>query len=179
MTVPLPRPYGRATSAAAAGDLLYLGTGERFEITVHDTTGRLVRSVRIPAAPDTLPREAVDSYRTQVRRRVERGDSGLAARALAGALDHAPYPATLPAYERMLVAPDGVLWVLDAAPMTRESVTWRVFDAKGRWLGVVPMPARLVVHEIGQDYVLGVWTDDDGGAEIRLYGIVRPAADSR
>ena len=179
MTVPLPRPYGRATSAAAAGDLLYVGTGERFEITVHDTTGRLVRSVRVPMVLDSLPREAVDSYQARVRRRIERGDSGLADRALAGALERAPYPATVPAYERVMVAPDGVLWVLDAAPMTRESVTWRVFDADGRWLGVVPMPARLVVHEIGQDYVLGVWSGDDGGKEIRLYEIVRPAADSR
>lgn len=172
MLVPLPRPYGRATSAVAAGDLVYVGTGERFEITVHDTTGRLTRVVRIPAVLDSLPAEAVDSYQARVRRRIERGDSGLADRALAGALAKAPYPRMVPAYERVLVAPDGVMWVLDAAPMTRESVTWRVFDAEGRWLGVVPMPARLVVHEIGRDYVLGMWSEDDGGREVRVYGIV-------
>lgn len=173
MLVPLPRPYGRATSAVAAGNLLYVGTGERFEVTVHDTTGRLVRVVRVPTVLDTLTAEAVDSYEARVRRRIEKGDSGLAERALAGALAHVPYPRTVPAYERVLAAPDGVIWVLDAAPLTRESVTWRVFDAEGRWLGVVAMPARLVVHEIGRDYVLGLWADDDGDDEVRVYAVRR------
>lgn len=173
MIVPLPRPYGRATSAAAAGDRLYIGTGEQYEVTVHDTTGRLVRVVRIPTVPDSLTPEAVDSFRARVRRRVERGDTALADRALEAALDQAPYPATVPAYERLMVAPDGVIWVLDAAPMTRRSVIWRVFDAGGRWLGIVPMPARFIVHQIGTDYVLGTWAEDDGGHEVRLYGIER------
>lgn len=176
MLVPLPRPYGRATSAAVGGNLLYVGTGERFEVAVHDTTGRLVRLVRIPAVADSLPRAAVDSYQARVRRRVEQGDSSAADRALLGALERAPYPATVPAYERIVADPDGMLWVLDAAPMTREAVTWRVFDPSGRYLGIVPMPSRFVVHEIGRDYVLGVWTADDGGREVRLYPIERPSA---
>ena len=70
-----------------------------------------------------------------------------------------------------------VVFALAIGPLVQ--VALRVFDPEGRWLGRVPMPARLVVHEIGQEYVLGVWADDDGGEEIRLYGIVRPAADSR
>lgn len=175
MMVPLPRPYGRATSAAVGGDRLFVGTGERFEIAVYDTAGRIVRLVRIPVVADSLPRAAVDSYQARVRRRVAEGDSSAADLALLGALERAPYPERVPAYERLLAAPDGTLWVLDAAPMTRETVTWRVFHSSGRYLGIVPVPARFVVHEVGSDYVLGVWTADGGRREIRLYQIQKPA----
>lgn len=180
MLVPMPLPYGRTTSAATAGNQLYVGTGERYEIAVFDTTGALVRVVRVPVEPDSLTGAAADSYVARMRSRVPPGDSVSADRALADALEHAPFPRRLPAYERVLVDSSGVIWVLDAMPVTRESVTWRVFAADGRYLGVVPMPSRLVVHEIGTDYVLGLWSSDDGGREVRMYRIQKPvrAADT-
>lgn len=169
IVAPLPRPYGRSTTIAAAGDRFHVGTADRFEIAVRDTAGTLLRLVRIGATRDSLTPEAIDSHQARVRRRVEMGDSSSAALALLRALDHVPYPAMLPAYERLLADPEGRLWVLDPAPLTREAVGWQVFDSAGRHLGVVPMPSRLMVHEIGRGYVLGVWTDDAGSREIRTY----------
>jgi hypothetical protein len=176
LLVPLPRPYGLATTAVAAGERLYVGTGERYEIAVHDTAGRLVRVFGIPLVPDSLTPAAVDSFRVRARRRAAAADSSSPEWLLAQAMERAPFPSHVPAYERFLVDPDGAVWVLDAAPVTREAVTWRIFAPDGGYLGIVPMPARLVVHEIGRDYVLGVWTDDEGGQSVRLHRIERGAA---
>jgi len=56
-----------------------------------------------------------------------------------------------------------------------------VFDADGVWLGRVALPPglpwlrghnlRYPILEIGRDYVLGVWVDDLGVEQVRLYRI--------
>jgi hypothetical protein len=48
-----------------------------------------------------------------------------------------------------------------------------VFDAGGRWLGDVAMPARFVPLEIGADYVLGRSRDADGVVRAVMYRLDR------
>jgi hypothetical protein len=49
-----------------------------------------------------------------------------------------------------------------------------VFDASGRWLGEVAMPARFIPLEIGADYVLGRSRDTDNVTRAVMYRIVKP-----
>ena len=53
---------------------------------------------------------------------------------------------------------------------------WRVFDRTGRWSGTVTMPARFNPMDIGSDYVLGLWRDEDDVEHVRLYRLMKPAA---
>ena len=46
---------------------------------------------------------------------------------------------------------------------------WNVYDPSGRYLGKVTTPARFAVAEIGEDYVLGGWRDEDDVDHIRMY----------
>ena len=46
---------------------------------------------------------------------------------------------------------------------------WSVFDAQGRWLGDVTLPARFSPMDIGADYVLGVARDEDGVETVAMY----------
>jgi hypothetical protein len=48
-----------------------------------------------------------------------------------------------------------------------------VFDAGGRWLCDVTMPAHFTPMEIGADYVLGVASDADGVETVVRYGLDR------
>lgn len=69
----------------------------------------------------------------------------------------------------------GNLWVQDYRPF-RERVDreWSVFDEPGRYLGQVVMPAGLPIHEIGEDYVLGHWTDELDVEYIVMHRLEKP-----
>jgi hypothetical protein len=51
---------------------------------------------------------------------------------------------------------------------------WRVFDPSGIWLGTVTLPARFNPMDIGKDYVLGLWRDEDDVEHIRIYRLRKP-----
>lgn len=76
-----------------------------------------------------------------------------------------------PAYDRLLADRVGNLWVREGGtgPLTSGSMTWSVFNAAGRWLGDVAMPARFTPTDIGTDYVLGVSRDADDVERVALF----------
>jgi hypothetical protein len=69
----------------------------------------------------------------------------------------------------------GNLWVQEYG-LTQDDrpLDWSVFDRAGRFLGEVEMPAGFGVHQIGDDFVLGRWTDELEVEYILMYGIVKP-----
>jgi hypothetical protein len=46
-----------------------------------------------------------------------------------------------------------------------------VFDPDGRWLGEVEMPSRFYPWDFGEDWLLGVETDDLGVEYVVLYSL--------
>ena len=77
----------------------------------------------------------------------------------------------MPPVGRMLHDARGRLWAMDFLASFDTVATWRVFDLEGRQLGVVRMPAALTVHEIGADWVLGVFRNEDDVEEVRAYAL--------
>jgi hypothetical protein len=92
-----------------------------------------------------------------------------------------PAQPTLPAFQTLRVDSEGNLWVehtrlskypereLDAT----EQQTWTVFDSGGVVIGDVTTPAGLAISQIGKDWILGVWKDDDGVEHVRLHRMKR------
>lgn len=85
-------------------------------------------------------------------------------------------PATLPSYADLLGDGGGRLWLREFLLPDEQArgERWTVFDADGRMLGTVATPAGLRVTEIGADYVLGVWKDEEDVEHVRLHRLVRP-----
>ena len=90
-----------------------------------------------------------------------------------------PYPATLPTFHKLLVDPDGNIWAAQRR-YAADDEKWEfgmldyfVFGPDGRHLGVIELPADLVVHQIGTDYILGVARDELGVQFVRVYEIVK------
>jgi len=83
-----------------------------------------------------------------------------------------PYPATHPPYEGFLVDRDANLWVQDPERPRDRTRTYQVFDTSGGWLGAVEMPQGLEPTDIGADYVLGIWRDQDEIEYVRLYPLL-------
>ena len=67
------------------------------------------------------------------------------------------------------------LWVreYEVPGEERPGSLWTVFDAEGRVQGFVEMPAGLVIHEIGEDYILGTVRDELGVEFVHVWPLER------
>ncbi len=96
---------------------------------------------------------------------------------------------SFPAFASFLPAKDGHLWVeqygsvedlLDPQRDLGRGLIlpdWTVFSPEGRWLGTLTVPSGLNIHEVGDDYVLGVWTDSLDIPYVVLHRIEKPEID--
>ncbi len=171
---PLPRPFGPRASALVAGEEVVVGEGIRPELVVRDGDGAVRRIIRRERAPLPVTPDAIAAFK-EARRRASAG-RGLQAEvdaALVAALDSAPWPARLPAYERVLADAEGNLWVQDYGVRRDQPESWNVFTAEGRWLGPVSAPARFRIEQVGRDWVLGAWRGPGAEEEVRMYPLRR------
>ena len=77
-----------------------------------------------------------------------------------------------PAFEDVAFGPMGTIWVQHVQPASELSVEefrtfenararkWDVFDAEGRFLGMVTMPERFTPMVFRSDKIYGVWRDE-------------------
>ncbi len=67
------------------------------------------------------------------------------------------------------------LWVEEYEPPGEElsGVVWCVFDPEGRVLGFVETPEGLQIYDIGEDYILGLVTDEMGVEFIEVWPLDR------
>lgn len=149
-------PFRDGPQLAAAGDALYVGTGDRFEIRRYDIDGTLAALIRLNAEP--RPVTEVDIARN-TETAVERADEDRRP-ALRSRFDAMTYPERMPAHGRILVDAEDHLWVERYRASGDEPRVWTVFDPDGRVLGAVEVPAGLFLFEIGEDYLLGSTSDD-------------------
>lgn len=163
----MPVLFGRSTSAVVAGDRLYLGSNDNYEIRSHGTDGEITSIVRrrvepVPVTPEVLAqrqRSLVDGQDEALRRAYEQ------------AFAEMPERATFPAYGSFLPDDSGNLWVEQVRPLPDDPNLWSVFDRDGRLLGPLELPRYFVPEHIGTDFVLGVATDDLGVERVRLYSL--------
>ena len=88
-----------------------------------------------------------------------------------------PLPETYPAYTGIALSAEGYLWVREYDLPGNEANNWSVFDAEGTLLGTLGLPPRFRPLDIGPDYILGVWRDEDDVEHVRMYDLVKPEGD--
>lgn len=171
------RPFARTPLVALAGEHIYAGvdyggTGAGggggggsdggcagSEIGICSMAGELQRLIRPLArcrAVSARDRESFGAWFRE-RERIFQTPEPEVERKLASTI----FPSELPPYSALVVDVLGYVWAeeyrLESDP---NPATWRVFDAAGRWLGRVELPAGLRVHQIGADFILGVRRDE-------------------
>lgn len=112
--------------------------------------------------PVPTRQEAVDSILDEISDRIgERGMFGAtAARVREWAASSLYQPAFEPPVRAMVVARDGTIW-LDRGPHRREDISrWLVFDADGRALAALELPAKLTVLQVIPPYLWGFENDE-------------------
>lgn len=163
----------RPVVAVDADGFYYVGD-EGYEVARYGSDGRLTRLIRLatPARPVTP-----DEVDAAIQRSAENIQDPAARQRFTERQREIPVPERMPAAGRALVDPARRVWVMDFLGPRDSAATWRAFDAEGRYLGAVAMPRRLTVHQIGADYVLGVFRDESDVEQVRLYPLTPGAGD--
>lgn len=169
-------PFTPSAAFAVIGDRLYSATGQ-----LHDIQVRVVPSERVVMTIRT------ESEGRRVTAAIIKGSEG-ANRARVGPVLAAerprrpppelPYPTVLPALDQLRRDSTGHLWVRLYALPQDTTLQWWIYDIRGRLVATAAWPSRLRVTEIGPDYVLGVWRDDNDVETVRMFPLERrPSGD--
>lgn len=148
--VMLTGPLDQRGLAAAGPKGLVVEGDPRFELKRFDAEGRLIAIFRVDAPPRETPRDALDRY-------VQRFPDPDEMRRIYELMG---LPGVIPAFQALYVDPHGWTWAERFRPGEDDAPEWLVFDPEGRARGIVELPRELEVHEIGEDYILGLWTDE-------------------
>lgn len=161
--------FGPWAHEAAAERTMWYGSGDGFELREIDFEGNTVRIVRLDRPLRPVTEDDVQAFLDDILRRVEGTGREQITRRLFADAQHPEY---FPAHFALKVDAEDNLWVQDYQPfrLPVERV-WSVFDPEGRYLGDVTVPAGLTVHDIGADYLLGVYRDELDVEYVDLYGL--------
>ena len=164
-------PFSKAPAGAAWGDLIYVGISDSYQILVYDSGGDLLRIIRLEQDPLPVTSEDTETY---IQERVEQVVDAGERRRMEEVYRAPPPLDRMPAYRVFRTDVLGNLWVEEYRRPGDDIPTWTVFDPEGAVLGRVSLPAGLSVREIGEDYVLGVYTDDLDVEYVQMYRLERP-----
>lgn len=165
-----PRPLGKRTLVAVGDSLIYVGTGDAYEVALFSLGGERVGTLRDSVQTRPITDELVDAYIDRVLGQTEDAAKRQQERYGWEALE---YPDRTPAYQGMLAGRDGHLWI-EAFRLPGDPQVWRVYTARGERVATVRMPPRFQLMEAGEDYVLGLWRDANDVEYVRMYGLVKP-----
>lgn len=137
---------------------------------VHDAAGRLVRIVRKIGEPRAVSSKVRKDWVEAQMADAAAGGTGPRTRRLHEEL---PFPATMPAFQSVATQKGGRLWVETYQPDNAGlgETLWDVFDEQGALEAQATLPAGFRPHEIGLDYLLGVWKDELGVEYVQLYDL--------
>ena len=164
--------FAPRTRVAAAGDSIIVATGKGHELMVVDTTGAVRRIVRWPGRPLEVTPDHRSAYIALMRR--EAGDDPARIRQTEQVIDAMGFSDTFAAYDDMRVARSGHVWLRDGQRADQTSSAnrpWTVLDPAGRILARITLPEQLSPLAVGEDWVLGRWTDELGVQYVALFDV--------
>jgi len=148
---------------------LAFGLNSGYRIEKRDASGRTERVVTRPFTPRPVTESDRESILDALRGLME--EQGLPAGVVDQVVSGQDFAESYPAFASLLVGPDGTLWVqrirtgdeLGGPGFDMQdlgSSEWEVFDADGRYLGVVTMPERVQPMLIRDEAIYGLARDD-------------------
>jgi len=180
-TQPGPPWFGAIGVFVGGDSTLYAGYGDEYAIRELTPDGTVRRIIRRRWTPVRVTQHDIDTYAAEWVKHWGRGSSAAVEKQRRDLLDDA-YAEEVPAFSQLIADRTSRLWVrephladapgsggLNSLPLVPS--VWSVFDAQGRWLGDVTMPARFSPTDIGADYVLGVAVDADGVETVVRYAL--------
>jgi len=175
------RPFGRESDVAAGWNHFYVLTStDDAGVRVYDTSGTLIRIVRIDIPRLPVDQAIVEPWADSWIARYAGGSRELEEWWRHG-FRETPPPEHVPVFRSLEVDSDGNVCA-ERYPLTMdEETTYWCFSPDGHFLRSIRLPRRLLREgphphfdpqlEIGHDYVLGVWQDDNDVQYVRMYAL--------
>jgi len=163
-------PFGLTLVHAIVGDCIAYGDGRSFEVRLIGRDGELKRIVRLIEPNPPLEAETIEEWKAY-RRSFARNDGQR--QAVERLIAAQTFPDRTPTYSVMLADAAGDLWVERYRMRPDDPQRRAVFDTAGAYAGTVATPSRFTIHEIGRDYMLGAWQNEDDVEIVRLNDLVR------
>ena len=171
---------GTQLAAGEGSPWVYISDGDSNEIRQYSLNGTLVRIIRRTTGPVDVTEKAYRAWQQYWERSLRAGGMDDSS---GGFFDDMPKPDHYPPVGPLAVDTEGYLWVREWSDReTGLPDQWSVFDADGRWLGIVPghpdlfLCNRLVSLGLcwfGKEYFLTVSQDGDGVERVEGYRIRR------
>lgn len=165
-------------------DALCFAVNDRFQLSVFDASGTLVRRVSLPVQRQQVTQADIDFFIETVERlATEQGAPPQQIEILLSTFNFAEF---FPAFLQMMPGPNGSLWVQRVQQPTlltaeeRETwnpqldlgaTKWDILDSEGRYLGVLDMPHRFQPVTFRGDLVYGIWRDEFDVQYVRVMKI--------
>ena len=87
--------------------------------------------------------------------------------------DETPKPDFFPAYLHVRVDDNRNMWVQEYPIPGAAVAVWSVFDSTGTLIGEVEAPLGFEPYHIGDDFLLGTWSDELDVEYVMMYGLRR------
>lgn len=157
---------------AASSSAVYVTPAPDFELRSHGFDAP--ENLRVIGRLDREPRRVDGAARSAFERSIREDPvyTSFSASALNRALAAAAYPEHLPAFDRLLVDDLGYVWVRCFSLPGDDAVEWLIFTEDLRLRQTIEMPP-IEVTQIGEDFVLGVRTDELGVPYVERYALRR------
>lgn len=153
----------------------FVTAGDSYSIGAYDASGQLLGIIRLAREPRPITDEVRAVNETGIRDRIlgfgDRLEGGSPDEVIERVLS-APYPPHLPSFEWLHVDPGGNIWAGQRRYGAGSDMDeFFVFAKDGRYLGVVEVPAKLSVLQIGSDFILAQFSDDLDAQYVHLHRI--------
>lgn len=160
-----PRPLGKKTVVAVGSDRIYVATGDSAIIRAFDFRGTELPAVRLGFREIRIQRADVQSYLDFLVRR----NPSKSAEGIRNTYWELEYPFAFPLVGEIRVDVDDRLWVEEYRRPWVTTSKWTVVARDGSIIGSVSLPDGFRLAEVGVDYLLGSWRDDDDVDHVRAY----------
>lgn len=165
--------FAQNVSLDVGGEGFFAGDQETFEIRAFSPGGEVRSVLRLPEVDLSVSDEDIEAA-------IAFYDRAMTPRFRA-VLDDLPRPSRKPAYSHFLNDAMGNLWVAPFAYPPGVEVLerlwgrdWEVFNSDGEWLGTVLIPADFQPLDIGDEWLLGIHTNELGVQRVQLYELSKP-----
>jgi hypothetical protein len=170
-------PWALTGRVAANDSLLFLTNGDSSLIRIIAHADRSPRGVilsdrprhRVSAADIATWKERMRAMALQVPPGKER-DRQVAE--IEAEIRRTSFPEVFPYFADLLTDETGNLWVRHHT-FSRLPTSWTVYSPSGRKLSDLQLPAGVTVLQLGRDFVVGRWMDDDDVHHVRVYRLMK------
>jgi len=162
-------PFNRTFLAGAGGDRIYASPTDSAVIRVWDGAGGVLQPLRWEEAPRPIDDALVEAI---VEREIARLD-GPAAEGYRRSVLESPRPPTAPVFDKLLLGPDGEVWVRRFADPGAADTEWLVFGADQALCARVHMPHGREIRAVGRERVYTLERDEYDVEYVRAYPVRR------